>query len=361
MTILLMINMKRRQLLTMGSLGIGLLPMIHHFMPHNKNTTKSTLKPSPLQPGDQIGLITPGFPTDEEGLNEALEHIKSYDLEPVMGKHVNAPFGYLAGTDADRAADVMSMFTNPEIKGIWCIRGGFGCTRILNLLDYKLIRKNPKLLIGYSDITALHLAIYQKTGLVSFHGPVATSQPNDYSTKGALRFIQTPLDWQSPIVNYAGQEELAATQTAFKAYTLRGGTAQGKLVGGNLSLVSALVGTPYLPSFKNAVVYLEDVGEKPYRIDRMLVQLLQGSDLKEAAGIVLGVFNDCEPGESADPEKTFTMHQVFEQHLLPLGVPICYGMSFGHIDHQFTIPIGVEARLNADQRQIQLLESPVKG
>lgn len=314
---------------------------------------KKLITPDVLKSGDQVGLITPGFRVDEEGMERALKQIESLGLKPILGKNANKAFGYLAGTDAERAADVMDMFRNPAIKGIWCIRGGYGCARILDLLDYKVIRKHPKVLMGYSDITALHLALYEKAGLTSFHGPVASSEWTPY----ALSHIQSQLfgSDQTAHVITVNPEQREDEDEAFTPYNIFPGNATGSLIGGNLSLLASLVGTPYLPSFKGKIVFIEDVGERPYRIDRMMVQMLQGSDLRQAAGIALGCFVDCKNRPDTPSEATFSIHQVFEQLLKPLKIPTCYGLSIGHFDGQCTVPVGKAVQLDATQFLIQEL------
>jgi len=317
---------------------------------------KKLIKPTGLKAGDTVGLVSPGFFASEEKLALALKQIKDLGLIPKKSKFLNSKFGYLAGTDEERASDLMDMFRDKNIKAIWCLRGGYGTARLLPLLDYKLIRKNPKLVIGYSDITALHCALLTQAGLISLHGPVASSTLTDYSKTNLLN---TTFGNHQPAKILPASENIALgnENEDFKIKVLRPGRATGELVGGNLTLVSSLVGTPYQPNFKEKIVFLEDIGEKPYRIDRMLVQLLQGTNLAEAAAIVLGIFDDCRPSEGSTDY--FTIHQVFEQLLKGLNIPLVYGYSFGHIDHQCSLPIGVKASLDTNLNQIQLLERPI--
>ena len=317
---------------------------------------KKLIKPRGLRPGDTIGLVSPGFFASEEKLELALQQIEDLGLVPKKSKFLNKKFGYLAGTDEQRASDLMDMFQDPTVKAIWCLRGGYGTARVLPFLDYKIIRKNPKLVLGYSDITALHCALLTQAGIVSLHGPVASSTLTDYSKTGVLNSIFTD---RGPVNILPASENLAMGKENedFQINIIRSGKATGELVGGNLTLISSLVGTPYQTPFKGKIVLLEDIGEKPYRIDRMLVQLLQGTDLNQAAAIVLGIFDDCRPSEGATDY--FTIHQVFEQLLGGLNMPVVYGYSFGHIDHQCTLPIGVSANLDTNLNQIQLLEKPI--
>lgn len=312
------------------------------------------IKPRALQQGDKVGLIAPGSPFGEKQIGRAVEFANSLGLIPVFGKHIRAKRGYLAGRDEERLEDLHAMFFNPDIRAVWCIRGGYGCTRLLPMINYSKIRANPKPLIGYSDVTALHMAIHKHAGLLSFHGPVASSEQSEY-TQGYLR---QALFGASPYVirMSADNDRLAGERQEFQWFNWRTGKAKGRLIGGNLSLLAALVGSPYAPSYAGHIVYLEDIGEKPYRIDRLITQMKQGSDLWEAAAIVLGVFNDCEakPGE-----RSLTLMETLEDHFADFPRPVAYGFSFGHIDHQFTLPVGVLAEVDVDMKEIRILESPV--
>ncbi len=315
------------------------------------------IRPSALKEGDVVGLVTPGFPTAEEDFQRAIEQIKNWGFVPKLADNVNRQFGYLAGTDRARARDLMDMFRDQEVKAIWCIRGGYGCTRILPMLDFNVIKQNPKILIGYSDITALHLAIYQQTGLVTFHGPVATSEFNDYTLTQSLPLLMGQWKENQSIGLSDSNIEKGKENSTYQYQVLKSGRATGVLTGGNLSLVSAMAGTPYLPSFANKLVFLEDIGERPYRIDRMLVQLLQSTDIEKAAGFILGIFADCEPSASG---RDFSVRQLLEQHLVPLKTPVVYGFSFGHIDDQCTLPLGIEASMDTAKKEIRLLSNPVQ-
>jgi len=246
------------------------------------------------------------------------------------------------------------MFENPKIDGIWCIRGGYGCGRLLPEIDYSLIRKNPKPLIGYSDVTALLQAIYCETGLIGFHGPVAVSDFTDYTIEQFKSILMEP---KAPLQLKNAPENDKTEGSAFQTKIINSGKAKGQIAGGNLSLLASLAGTKYQLDAKNKIVFLEDIGERPYRIDRMFTQLLQACKLGEAAGIALGIFDDCEAKQGSD---SLTLMETFEDRLGNLGIPVIYGLSFGHIDNQFTFPIGVEAELDTDNQTITLLESAVK-
>lgn len=306
-----------------------------------------TRKAPRLKIGDTVGLIAPASPFRTGQLEKAIRNLEALGLKVTLGQSLQKKKGYLAGTDKERLADLHAFFADKAVHAIWCIRGGYGTPRLLPQVDYDLIKKNPKVLIGYSDITALIQAIYIKTGLITFHGPVGASDFTDYEVAHlkAILFDGIP---NHMISNPRGY-------TPF--YTINKGIAEGEFLGGNLSLIAALAGTDYEWSVKNKILFLEDVGEKPYRIDRMLTQLRQNCPLGKAAGIMLGTFADCDTN---DPEKSWTLKQVLEDRLGDLNIPVAYGMCFGHIKEQFTIPIGLKARFDAEEGSLKLLESAVK-
>ncbi|NND33396.1 MAG: LD-carboxypeptidase [Saprospiraceae bacterium] len=306
------------------------------------------LKPVKLSVGDKVGLIAPGSAIPTDRIERAVETSKKLGLVPILGDYVYEVNGYLSGTDTQRLADLHRMFGDQSIKAIWCIRGGYGCTRLLPSIDYRLIRKNPKILLGYSDITALHLAIQKECGLITYHGPVASSRPTDYT----MNTLKEVLFKSEP-----GTIKLAETDSnpnTSSNYVIYNGQAEGALVGGNLSLLAALAGTRWCPSYAGKIVFIEDVGEKPYRIDRMLVQLFQSTDLREASGIILGQFNDCEakPGEN-----TLSLRETLQHQFSKLKVPVFYGFSFGHVDDNCTLPVGIRVRFNTDDKVLHILES----
>ncbi len=322
-------------------------------------TNEAAFRPRPVKPmrlpkGAKVALIAPASPVSEEKIEKALTNMASLGYQVMEGKSLRARYGYLAGTDADRLADLHWAFSNPEVDAVWCVRGGYGTTRLLPAIDYALIRKNPKPFIGYSDVTALHLAIGQRAGLVTFHGPVGAS---DFP-ENTLRHFQAMLT--EPAAGYvlrapAAEEELTGEE--YRPFTIAPGSAKGKLTGGNLSLLTALAGTPFAPSFRHKIVFIEDVGEQPYRIDRMLTQLLQASDLHQAAGIALGVFADCGPKNS---EFSLTLPETLRDRLGTLGIPVVYGMPFGHVAHQATFPYNMPAELDASGQTLTFLEPGVQ-
>lgn len=314
------------------------------------------IKPNRLKIGDKIGLVAPaGFITEKE-LAEANQNLQTLGFEVVAGENILNRHGYLAGTDKQRADDLNKMFQNKDIKGIVCARGGYGCARMLQYLDYELIKKNPKILLGYSDITILHYAIFSQTGLITFHGPVGISTFNEFSILSLNNVLINP----QPILAMWNADE-DKTKTEFNITTIRSGKAKGRLIGGNLSLVVSLIGTKYDVDAKNKIIFLEEIGEEPYRIDRMLTQMIQADKFVNAAGIALGVFSKCEskPDESGI-SNSFTFTEVLFDRLFNLGIPVIYGLSFGHIKNKLTIPFGAMAELDVDNQIINLLESSVQ-
>ena len=313
------------------------------------------IKPPRLARGDVVGLIAPGGYTTDATIEQAVRHIEALGLRVKQGTYLREVWGNYGGTVAARIADLHAMFRDPQVKAIWAIRGGSGCISLLRHLDYRLIRTHPKILLGYSDITALHLAIHRHAGLVSFHGPVASSTPSDYSTQHLLAVLMEPRD--SYTIPMSVENDLRAlTDPWYATRTVHGGVAEGPLIGGNLSLVSALAGTPYAADFAGSLLFIEEVNEEPYRIDRWLTQLDLAVGLDKAAGVMTGICENCGP-QGDGP--SLTLDETLDVHLRPLRVPAVTGYSFGHIRHQFTLPVGVRARLDTEARTVTLLEPGV--
>jgi muramoyltetrapeptide carboxypeptidase len=313
------------------------------------------IKPRRLQPGDLVGIIAPGGHTSDGALAKAVANIESLGLRVRLGDNINYVYGNYGGTVAQRLEDLHGMFLDPEIKAVWAIRGGSGCISLLEHIDYQLIRAHPKILIGYSDITALHLALLRLSGLVTFHGPVASSTFSEYSVVQLQNVLMTPHDSYT-IAMSADNAQKALEQPNYAIRTVHEGIATGRLIGGNLSLVAALAGTPYAADFHDAILYLEEVNEEPYRVDRMMTQLQLSQGFRHAAAVMLGIFENCE---ATDGESALTLDETFDQHLLPLTRPAVAGYSFGHIRNQFTIPVGLRARLDSGQQTLTLLEPAV--
>ncbi|CAM3565955.1 S66 peptidase family protein [Zobellia roscoffensis] len=321
----------------------------------NLNLENTLIKPKRLKKGDTIGLIAPGYAIKSSILEEAKKTLRSMGFKPYYTNRIIGNYGYLSNTDEERAKDLNEMFANPKIDGILCARGGYGCTRIMQMIDYENIKQNPKTFIGFSDITALLNGIHQETGLVTFHGPVGSTLNDPYSIRQLEKVVMFPKQ-QLEIQNVDLLKPEFTTNPEFERYTITPGTATGKIVGGSLTLINALIGTPHEIDFTNAIVCIEDVEEAPYRIDRMLTQLIEGKTFKKAAGILIGVCAGCN--DSTNPD-SFSLKEVILDRIKPLGIPAAYGMSFGHVENNFTFPIGTKASMNATTMKFQLLEKAV--
>ena len=275
----------------------------------------------------------------------------------VYTKNILARYGYFGGTDEQRASDVNEMFKRNDVDGIVCARGGWGCSRILPLLDYKMIKNNPKVLIGYSDVTALLYGIFKETGLVCFHGPVGISTFNDYSVDYFKRVLMEP---QQTLTFYNPHYDKNKDGEEYFPFTIRSGKSSGQLVGGNLSIVVSLIGTKYDIDSENKIIFLEEVGEAPYRVDRMLTQMIEAGKFKNVKGIMLGVFEDSKPNaKKSGISSSFSLNEVLFDRLAKLNVPTVYGMSFGHITNKFTLPFGINAELDSLSQTLTLLEPAV--
>ena len=312
-------------------------------------------KPARLRPGDIVGLIEPaGFTDDEFDLKVVVETVAAMGLVPRPAPHLVARYGYLAGKDEERAADVNAMFADDKVRAVFAVRGGWGCARILPHLDWDLIRAHPKLLIGFSDITALHMAIAARAGFTTIHGPNAASAWGELSWNS---FRGIAFDAQMPTYRTPEATEDRLVQRGGRTRTFRPGRASGRLLGGNLTVLTALVGTPYLPDFEGAILFIEDTDEAEYRIDRMLTQLALAGVLPRVAGVVFGQCTDCRA--TGPSYGGFTLSEVLKQHLAPLGVPAFQGALFGHVANQYSLPVGIRAEIDAEAGTIRLLEPAV--
>lgn len=305
-----------------------------------------TLIPSPLQTGDTIGFLAPASrPADMGRVQLAKERFESMGYQIKLAKNLGKERGYLAGTDEERLADLHELFADTEVKAILCVRGGYGSGRMLDRLDYELLRNNPKIFCGYSDITSLHNAIYTKTGLVTYAGPMPAvdwyNTPDSYSMRVFFDVLQnTTAPYTYPI------------PANHRIVCRKPGTASGRLFGGNLALFVSLLGTPYLPALDGAILYLEDVGEEPYRIDRMLNQLRLAGVFERISGLVLGQFTDCEVDYTA--KKSITLQEVFDDYLEPLTIPVLTNFPHGHVAQNATLPHGVMVDLDTNELTVSL-------
>ena len=316
------------------------------------------IKPKALKKGDKVALISPASNLDEpEDLNIDCDVMRWLGFEPVVGKNVMNQYGYLAGKDKERADDLNEMFSRKDIAGIFCTRGGYGTMRMLPYIDYDIIKKNPKVIIGYSDITALHQAIYKMTGMVTFHGPVAGSTFNDYTMEYLNRaiFSNKPI---GPIKNPPTPENKVEIEN--RLIKINKGKAVGNLIGGNLSLIVSLIGTPYDVDYKNKILFLEEVGEEPYRLDRMLTQLWLAGKLQQLNGIIIGKMTDVKSSDYKPAfHNTLSIEEILKTRLEPLKIPAVYGYMIGHIKDKVTIPIGLKATLDVDKGIFSIDENAV--
>lgn len=309
------------------------------------------LLPVPLRKGDCVGLVSPSSAVNEPlDLQLAQEAMEALGFSVKTGAHYADRRGHLAGSDAGRAGDINAMFADPEVRGVICTRGGSGAARLLPLLDYEVIRRNPKVLLGYSDITALHSAIQARTGLVSFHGPIAAGSWNRFNVDQFERlFFKRELMQYRNVVEKG--DELV--QRRNRTVTINSGTASGELLGGNLTVLVALAGSSYLPDFSGKILFLEDVSEAPYRIDRMLTTLKLMGALDKIAGLIFGECTECDPG---DGYGSLTVAQILDDHLKPLKIPVYSGAMIGHIRQQFIVPVGGMVEMDADAGTFRMLE-----
>ncbi len=309
------------------------------------------IKPKRLKSGDTIGIISPASsPDDLTKINNGVNYLEKLGYRVEVGKNVGSQEGYLAGSDAQRLADLHYMFKNKQIKAIFSIRGGYGSGRLLDKIDYKLIRNNPKIFVGYSDINALQMAFFAKTGLITFAGPMVAVDFHD-----EVSAFTEEVFWRTITSNKKIGKLLNPRKEKF--YVLNKGRATGRILGGNLSLLNSLMGTEYLPKLKDAILLLEDIHEAPYRIDRMLNQLRLTKILKQIRGVILGHFVDCV--ESDPTKQTFTLNEVIVEYFQDQKMPVLYNVKHGHIKDNITIPYGIKCVLNASRAYIEIPENAV--
>ncbi|MBU6260205.1 MAG: LD-carboxypeptidase [Burkholderiales bacterium] len=308
-----------------------------------------------LQPGDTIALVSPADATFErEPIEIAIESLQALGFKVRQAPHLRARRGPYGGTDAERAGDINAMFADPGVQGILALTGGSGCNRILPLVDYPAIRRNPKFLGGYSDLTALINAVQHRTGLVTFHCPMGASAWNAFSVHWLRAAV---VDAQALTLVNGREPEDELVPHRDRTWTLRGGRARGRLVGGNLAVLSSIAGSPYWPDFDGAILCLEEVNEYLYRVDRMLSTLKLAGALDRLAGVALGAFTNCGPG--SDGYGSLTLDEIFDDYFGGLGIPVYAGASFGHIQRKFTLPVGLDVEIDADAGTLRYLEPAV--
>ncbi|MBO6793395.1 MAG: LD-carboxypeptidase [Balneolaceae bacterium] len=332
---------RRHSIQLLGTSLLGIPNIIKGFS-SDDSPNFSHLKPNSIPLDATIGLVAPASPIyDESDFDQMLIDLAALGYNLVLGDHVRDRYGYLAGKDQDRADDLNRMFSNPSIDAIVCVRGGYGCNRILDLVDYDVIRSNPKPFIGFSDITSLHMAIYKKTGLITFHGPVGKSVWPEYTRESWVDILH---EGESPTFSIP-VEEIDAS------YTINSGKASGVLIGGNLTVLTSLLGSDYLPEFDNAILFLEDVGEDIYRVDRMFSQLKLSGVLNKINGLVFGKCTNCDESSNG-----LSLKQVFDDYLSEIDIPAFYGAMISHEELNLTIPVGVQATIDGGAKTIELLE-----
>jgi len=307
-------------------------------------------KPRALKPGDTLGLLAPASMTDHQNVDKAIEKLKKMGFNVKVGKSPYKRYGYLSGEDKVRADDINSMFKDKEIDGIICTRGGYGTPRILPLLDYDAIRDNPKVFIGFSDITALHIAFNQKSELVTYHGPMAVSN----LIKGVSEFtMESLLD----SVSRTASERVINNPEGTKVETVCQGTSEGIITGGNLSLLTNSIGTPYEIDTKGKILFIEEISEDVYKIDRALNQLKLAGKFEDAIGIILGDFNDCDKSKH---DESLSLMEVINHHIKNANKPTIFNLKSGHCEPMITLPLGIKVRLDATERALTILESSVE-
>ncbi len=319
--------------------------------------SKTLIRPRAIAPGSRVALVAPAGPlSDHDDLTRGSELCRALGWEPVAGAHVLARHGYLAGTDAERLADLNQALTDPKIDAVWCVRGGYGLTRILDQVDVAGFARRPKPVIGFSDVTALLVWLHQATGVVTIHGPMARAPLTPFSAGHFTRVLTTA----SAPGRLAGLPAPAGVLVprAPRIVAISGGVADGPLIGGNFTLLTCLIGTRHFPDLDGAILFLEDVGEDLYKVDRMLAQWRMTGALGRLAGVIVGQFTELKRGTGDGGALGFD--EVLATYLRPLGVPVACGFPIGHVDDQWTMPLGVRARLDADAGTVELLESAVE-
>ena len=310
--------------------------------PDNLSNYKGFMVPLPiikaprLQPNQTVGIIAPASPVIQSEISEGLKLLESFPLKIKQGEHIFDRSNYLAGPDHDRVSDLHQMFSDPEIKAIFCARGGYGSARLLNKIDFDLIRENPKIIVGFSDLTALLIALYKKTGLVTIHGPTLSDLPKNKNWPNLSEIITT---YHRPRVLFK------------QGKIINRGKARGILLGGNLSTICSLLDTPFLPSFEGVILFLEEKGESPYRLDRMLTQLLLSGRLDRLSALIIGQIVDCGEKE--------IINSVLQERLGSLSIPVVTGLPVGHGNENISLPLGLPALLDTEKMILEIEESAV--
>jgi len=302
------------------------------------------LKPPKLEKGQTVGIVSPASPMKPDRLSRGIKYIEKCGYKVKLGSHVRDVYGYLAGSDKDRAGEIDKMFIDKEVHAVFCTRGGYGTPRLLELINFETLKSHPKVFVGFSDITALQLAIFQATQLVTFSGPMPAVEMGRGIDAFTEQHFWNMIASSGPIQALSGLR------------CIKPGVTSGRLLGGNLSMICSLIGTPYLPDFQDTILFLEDVGEELYRIDRKLMQLKLAGILQKVRGILIGQFTICEP-KSVNP--SLSLEQILHDIFFDLNIPIAEGLKYGHIDVKYTLPLGAEVYLDAKEGYLQINDSPV--
>ncbi|MDA0986027.1 MAG: LD-carboxypeptidase [Bacteroidetes bacterium] len=314
-------------------------------------TKLNIIKPTALHRGDVIGIISPASPvSSDEKIEKGVQYLEQLGYRVKLGKHVRDTHGYLAGTDLHRAHDINSMFNDKQVKAIFCMRGGYGSPRLLPFINYKLIKQNPKIFVGYSDITALQLAIFKKTNLVTFSGPmVGVEMWNSFdSTTEGIFWTMLLSTKKFGILN---------REALNKTLPIRRGRETGIILGGNTSLIASICGTQFLPSFKDSILFLEEVDEQNYRLDRLLNQISLNNVFEDSKGIVIGQLTDIMQKDLTQP--FLTVEEILDGYFGKLKKPVLTNFSYGHVPKKYTLPFGITARIDSGKNQIEILEGAV--
>lgn len=333
--------MNRQNFIKTVGVGTMSLPLFKIGQQQSQDSLKK-LKPTALRPGDTIGIVAPaGIVYNEEDFDRMQEVMESFGLKVRFGEFVRERFGYFAGNDLRRALDVNRFFADPDIDAILAARGGWGCSRILPHLDFDVIRENPKIYCGFSDNTTLHLAFLNHCGLVSFHGPNGTSDWTDF-TKRSFRELLI-------------EGEKSVFRSKSNVQRITPGSAEGPLIGGNLTILTTSLATDYQPCMRGAILFAEDVEESVYRVDRMLTHLKLAGVLDQISGFIFGKCLNCD----FNGRQGFDLEEVIRHHIQPLGIPAVMGADISHGPDNFTVPLGIKARLYADEGVFEMLENAV--
>ena len=312
---------------------------------------KTIIKPPQLLDGSTIGVVSPASrPSDEQKYKNGIQYLKNLGYKVVESHHVLDSCGYLAGKDEDRVDDLNFMFRDSQIDAVFCSRGGYGVPRIIDEIDFDALQNNPKIFVGYSDITSLNLAILAKTGLISFSGPMVAVEMG----AGINQFTEQNF-WKT--LKTSNSMGVLKNPSDLPIQVKKTGRTKGTLLGGCLSLINVVLGTPYCPDFNEAILFIEDIEEEPYRVDRYLAQLRMAGILDQISGLVLGQFVDCVPSDPETPN--LKIEQVFDDYFSGLDIPIISNFAYGHVPVKNTLPVGLQVELDTEKGGLILTESAV--